>query len=126
MEFTNDDLAQPSLRPLTLPEEIWSTLAKDARAVYERAQALVDLLEVRGPMTPAAASTELDCSLAELLSAVGLLEGMRVVRVEAGPVIHLHAIPDEHVGVVGPDGRRRWIFVCRPTLEPEVDSTLLN
>jgi hypothetical protein len=44
----------------------------------------------------------------------------------SGPELHLIALPDEHVKVVGPDGQTRWIFVARPLVPPPVDPSKLN
>jgi hypothetical protein len=38
----------------------------------------------------------------------------------------LVALPDEHVKIVGPDGRVRWLFVARPIDAPDLDPLDLN
>jgi hypothetical protein len=54
---------------------------------------------------------------------------MNLVEVEPGergPLVRLLALPEDHVRVVGPDGRVRWVFVARPLDAPEVAVENLN
>jgi hypothetical protein len=36
------------------------------------------------------------------------------------------AVPDEHVRIVGPDARTRWLFIARPLVPPDVAPGDLN
>ena len=72
-------------------------------------------------------STEMTAD--QVLLALRALDTMRLclVGTEGRRVkIQLLAIPDEHVRIVGPDGKARWVFVARPLIAPEGDPLLLN
>ena len=112
--------------PLTLPEELWSKLDEPAQARYRQAQEALDVLAMRGVAAPHTLCQALGVEADELLAIVRLLEGMSLVAVDVGPTVKLLALPDEHVRVVGPDGKVRWIFVARPMVAPDVDPATLN
>jgi hypothetical protein len=113
--------------PLALPEELWAGLSPAQRAVYRRAEALLDVF-----------SFEREVSLARLLShgpraevlrALQVLGSMSLVDIDGSEDdanVTLRALPEEHVRVTGPDGRPRWVFVARPIEAPVVDSGSLN
>ncbi len=113
--------------PLALPSELWAGLTPTQRAVYQRAESLLE-----------AFSTSRDVSLSDLLSrgprgevlrALEVLGGMELISVRAGevePVVRLIAVPSEHVRIVGPDGNVRWLFVAQPLDPPVVDPANLN
>lgn len=114
--------------PLTLPRELWVTLSPAQRAVYRRAEALLE--EFNGARRIALAQILEQGPRAEVLRALQVLGGMSLIEVEANdedePWVTLLAVPDEHVRFTGPDGKTRWIFVARPIEPKEVDSQLLN
>jgi hypothetical protein len=113
--------------PLTLPQELWSSLSPAEQAVYRRAEALMGMFSItrsvalsrflaQGPRT-------------EVLRALQVLGGMSLVDVDQGepePSVTLRALPESHVRIVGPDGRARWVFVARPLDPPTVDPNELN
>ena len=113
--------------PLALPEELWAGLSPAQRAVYRRAEALLDVF-----------SFEREVSLArlfsyglraEVLRALQVLGSMSLVDIDGNEDdanVTLRALPEEHVRVTGPDGRPRWVFVARPIEAPVVDRSKLN
>jgi len=113
--------------PLTLPQELWLTLSPAQRAVYHRAEALLDrfVSEKRISLADVLAQGP----RAEVLRALQVLGGMSLIEVEASEDeawVTLLALPDEHVRFIGPDGKTRWIFVARPIEPKEVDADRLN
>lgn len=119
--------AVPGPLPLTLPRELWVSLSPAQQAVYRRAEALLDLFGVTRSVP--LSSVLAQGPHAEVLRALQVLGGMSLVEVEAGdeePTVTLRAMPDEHVRVVGVDGKARWIFVARPLDPPQVDPQNLN
>lgn len=113
--------------PLTLPRELWVTLSPAQRAVYRRAESLLNQFNVSRRVTLAQILAQ--GPRAEVLRALQVLGGMSLIEVEAGddePWVTLLAVPDEHVRFTGPDGKTRWIFVARPLEPKEVDSRQLN
>ena len=119
--------AVPGRLPLTLPRDLWVSLSPAQQAVYRRAEALLDLFSVS--RTVPLSSVLAQAPHAEVLRALQVLGGMSLVEIEAGddePSVTLRALPDEHVRVVGLDGKARWIFVARPLDPPEVDPQFLN
>jgi hypothetical protein len=113
--------------PLTLPQELWLTLSPAQRAVYQRAETLLDRFVAAGRITLSEVLTQ--GPRAEVLRALQVLGGMSLIEVEAGDDeawVTVLAVPDEHVRFVGPDGKTRWIFVARPLEPKEVDAHRLN
>jgi hypothetical protein len=45
---------------------------------------------------------------------------------EAGPLVKLIALPADHIAIIGPDGRQRWVFIAQPLDPPDVDPQSLN
>src|ERR1041384_8226017 len=101
--------------PLTLPRELWLTLSPAQRAVYRRAESLLDQFSFSRRVALAQILSQ--GPRAEVLRALQVLGGMSLIEVDAGddePWVTLLAVPDEHVRFTGPDGKTRWIFVARP------------
>ncbi|HET9957565.1 MAG TPA: hypothetical protein VFQ61_23865 [Polyangiaceae bacterium] len=113
--------------PLTLPGELWGTLSPAQQAVYRRAESLLDAFTDSRQL---ALSRLMQLGpRAEVLRALQVLGGMSLIEIdnaEEDPQVRLRATPEEHLRVVGPDGRPRWIFVARPIDPPSVESGLLN
>jgi hypothetical protein len=124
---THEFLDVSSARPLTLPEELWRALSPAEQAVYRRAEALLDSFSARRNI---ALSRLLEQGpRAEVMRALHVLGGMELIHMEPGdrgPVVELRALPDEHVPVTGPDGKKRWLFVARPVNDPELEASQLN
>jgi len=127
MHSAKSELEALSL-PLTMPAELWGTLSPAQQAVYRRAEALLDRF---------GAHRSVDLSMllqqgprAEVLRALHVLGGMSLVDIEEtssdDPKVTLRATPEEHVRVVGPDGRPRWIFVARPLDPPPMNPANAN
>ncbi|HYO96647.1 MAG TPA: hypothetical protein VER33_19175 [Polyangiaceae bacterium] len=115
--------------PLTLPRELWVSLSPAQQAVYRRAESLLSVFN----LSRSAGLSQLLAQgpRAEVLRALQVLGGMSLVDIEsedsdAEPTVTLRALPDEHLRVIGPDGKPRWIFVARPLDPPNVDSSSLN
>lgn len=128
MRSTHEKLAGPSGRlPLTLPRELWLTLSPAQRAVYRRAESLLDQFE--DSRRVALAQILSQGPRAEVLRALQVLGGMSLIEVDAGddePWVTLLAVPDEHVRFTGPDGKTRWLFVARPIEPKTIDQSQLN
>jgi hypothetical protein len=128
MRSTQENMGAPvGSLPLTLPRELWTTLSPAQRAVYRRAESLLDQFTVSRRVTLAQILSQ--GPRAEVLRALQVLGGMSLIEVDSGddePWVTLLALPDEHVRFTGPDGKTRWIFVARPIDPKQVDSTQLN
>lgn len=132
MRSTQENLSATSVSsgnlPLTLPRELWLTLSPAQRAVYRRAEALLDQFNATRRITLAQILEQ--GPRAEVLRALQVLGGMSLIEVEANeedePWVTLLAVPDEHVRFTGPDGKTRWIFVARPIEPKAIDAELLN
>lgn len=129
MRPIHEDLpaALPAHLPLTLPRELWVTLSPAQRAVYRRAEALLDEFNESRRVTLAQILQQ--GPRTEVLRALQVLGSMSLIEVEADedePWVTLLALPDEHVRFTGPDGKTRWIFVARPVDPKEVDALQLN
>lgn len=113
--------------PLALPEELWASLSPAQRAVYRRAEALLDAFSFERKISLSRLLSQ--GPHAEVLRALQVLGSMSLVEVEEDDDdanVTLRALPEEHVRVTGPDGRPRWVFVARPIEAPDVDRELLN
>lgn len=117
----------PGQLPLTLPLELWSSLSPAQRAVYQRAESLLEHFATAHKVSLALILDQ--GPRAEVLRALQILGGMSLIEVETGEDeawVRLLAVPDEHVSFVGPDGKTRWIFVARPLDPKKVDPSQLN
>ncbi|MFZ5889577.1 MAG: hypothetical protein ACOY0T_00780 [Myxococcota bacterium] len=113
--------------PLALPEELWASLSPAQRAVYRRAEALLDVFSFEREISLSRLLSQ--GPRAEVLRALQVLGSMSLVDIEGDEDdanVTLRALPEEHVRVTGPDGRPRWVFVARPIEAPEIDSASLN
>jgi hypothetical protein len=102
-------------------------LSSVEKAVYRRAEALLDTLESR--RTATVSQLIATGPGGEVLRALEMLEGMDLIRVESssgGPLVKLIALPADHVPIVGPDGRQRWVFIAQPVDPPVVAASELN
>jgi len=118
-----------STPPLTLPRELWVKLSNEHQAACRSAAGLLEIFtgESTLPLRDLFARTKLGPE--EALAGLRILQGMDLVNVEAtegGPLVKLVALPEEHVRVVGPDGRVRWLLVSRPLEAPEIEPSQLN
>ena len=115
--------------PLTLPQELWSALPPAEQERYQRAQDILGVFQGSRTLRLRDIVSGVHAQLGDVLGALQVLDGMDLVSVEAadaGPLVTLRALPDEHVKIVGPDGRTRWLFVARPIDAPELDPEDLN
>lgn len=128
MPSTHDSqVTLPGHLPLTLPRELWVELSPAQRAVYERAESLLEEFVEARRMSLAQVLAQ--GPRAEMLRALQVLGGMSLIEVESAgdeAWVTLQAVPDEHVRFIGPDGKTRWIFVARPVDPKEVDAGQLN
>lgn len=115
--------------PLTIPADVWRDISSEEKAVLQRAQRALDHLVLRETMTVPELREATGFKLDELLTSLRALAGMRLVAFDSDGqdlVANLIAIPDEHVRIVGPDEKARWLFVARPLVPPDVDPKELN
>jgi len=117
--------------PLALSQELWEALTPTQRALFQRADHLLDAFT----FAPQAAHSLDDLveksgdDADEVLSALRLLDTMALVSVEPsedGPIFSLRATPEEHVRITGPDKKPRWVFIARPVEPRDVDPSTLN
>jgi hypothetical protein len=121
------DTTESARLPLAMPEELWASLSPAQRAVYRRAEALLDIFSFERQVSLSRLLSQ--GPQAEVLRALQVLGSMSLVDIEEDDddaSVTLRALPDEHVRVTGPDGRPRWVFVARPLEAPEIDRELLN
>lgn len=112
---------EPSMSPpLKLPEEVWADLEPRRRRVYLVGQAIVDELEGSGTLSMQELINRIQAPPSHFLGALQLLYSMDLVSMDVGdsPSLTLLAVPDEHVKVMGIDGRERWVFIARPLETP--------
>jgi hypothetical protein len=113
--------------PMRLSQELWASMSSVQQSVYRRAEALVQFLE---PIRQASIGQLITTGPGgEVLRALEVLEGMDLVNIEpgdSGPTVHLIAVPNDHVSIVGPDGQKRWIFIAQPLDPPELDPKRVN
>lgn len=115
--------------PLTIPEELWSTIAPEQQARCINAQRVLGAFAGDRDLDLEDLAERLDSEPEDVLGGLHVLDAMALVTTEEsddGPRFHLRALPDEHVRFVGPNGRPQWLFVARPLDPPEVDSGSLN
>ena len=116
----------PGPLPLTMPAELWANLAEEKRTIFHLAQEILDCLTEPSRLGLKETCSRVGRPLQTLLPAFKLLEAIGLIEVSPGPTVNLRALPDEHVRVVGPDGKIRWIFVTRPIRTSAVDLGSLN
>jgi hypothetical protein len=122
------ELGSEEQLPLALPHELWSSLSPGQKSIYRRAQTLIGVLE---PVRRASITSLIDSGpRGEVLRALEMLERMDLILLETDdsglPIVHLVAVPSDHVAIVGPDRQRRWVFIAQPLDPPAVASHLLN
>jgi hypothetical protein len=120
---------QAELPPLTIPQDVWDPLPSNEKIVWRRAQKMFEHLALREALTLSALSEATELPMEELLEGLRALGGMNLIEFENDGrdlVIKLIAVPDEHVRIVGPDHKARWLFIARPLVAPEVEPTDLN
>jgi hypothetical protein len=126
-QVEHEPLADSEPLPLKLTSELWAGLNPAQRSVYRRADAL---LEELGPTRQASIGELISTGPGgEVLRALEVLEGMDLIQVEPtgrGPLIKLIALPSDHIAIIGPDGRQRWVFIAQPLDPPDVDPSKLN
>jgi hypothetical protein len=123
------DTEQTELPPLTIPQDVWEPLPSSEKVVWRRAQKMFDHLTLRETMTLAELSEATGFAIDELLEGLRALGGMNLIEFENNGkdlAIKLIAIPDEHVRIVGPDEKTRWLFIARPLVAPDVAPGELN
>jgi hypothetical protein len=129
IKVTTESPSSTSRLPLTLPDEIWSTLSPASQEAHVSAQKILDVFPPSGRLSLIDAAQTAGLTLEELAGGVHVLGNKSLVSIEqgdSGPFLRLVAIPDEHVKVIGPDGRPRWIFVARPLDPPDRSLSELN
>ena len=121
--------ATNSIPPLTIPKDVWEPLPSKEKAVWRRAQKIFEHLSMKDTIPVVTLSESTGFPIEELLEGLRALAGMNLIDFENDGqelVAKLIAVPDEHVRVVGPDDKTRWLFVARPLVAPEVDPFDLN
>lgn len=100
--------------PLTMPPTLWAGLGHDKRALFRRAQAVLDCLVVARELDLVDAAARVGEELAKVAPAVRLLAVIGLVEMRRDGTLILKALPGEHLEITGPDGKRRWVFVTCP------------
>jgi hypothetical protein len=115
--------------PLTIPQELWSTIAPEQQERCLNAQRVLAAFAGDRDLDLTDLAERLEAEPEDVLGGLHILDAMALVTTEdsrGGPRFHLRALPDEHVRFVGPNGRAQWLFVARPLDPPDVDSGSLN
>jgi hypothetical protein len=115
--------------PLTIPPDVWAQVSPDEKVVLRRAQHILDHLVVRETIKLPDLREVTGLDVEDLLTGLRALVGMHLVEFDnegRDLVAKLIAVPDEHVRVIGPDEKPRWLFVARPLSPPDVDPSQLN
>ena len=120
---------QAELPPLTIPKDVWEPLPSSEKVVWRRAQKMFDHLTLRETITLSDLSEATGFAMGELLEGLRALGGMNLIEFENDGkdlIIKLIAVPDEHVRIVGPDEKTRWLFIARPLVAPDIAPGELN
>lgn len=115
--------------PLTIPPELWAPLGPEDQLTFRNAQVVLDELVTRQVATLADLDRRTKLGSESIMRALHALASLELVEVQSSEediMARLIAVPDEHVPVVGPDAKTRWIFVARPLEAPEVEPSSLN
>jgi hypothetical protein len=116
--------------PLAFPMARWLSFDVEERSRFNRAQLVLDAMEVTAPRTVGALARDTGLEHHDLGEALALLEDLALVELEDDEgqelSVSLVATPEEHIGVRFPDGRIRWIFISRPVVEPDLSREELN
>ena len=116
--------------PLAFPMARWLSFDLEERSRFNRAQLVLDAMEVTAPRTVGALARDTGLEHHDLGEALALLEDLALVEFDDDEgrelSVSLVATPEEHIGVRFPDGRVRWIFISRPVIEPELAREELN
>ena len=118
---TNTEQAETP--PLTIPKDVWDPLPSSEKVVWRRAQKMFDHLTLRETITLSDLTESTGFTIEELLEGLRALGGMNLIEFENDRkelIVKLIAVPDEHVRIVGPDEKTRWLFVARPLVAPDV------
>ncbi|HSU39091.1 MAG TPA: hypothetical protein VLJ38_05970 [Polyangiaceae bacterium] len=104
-------------------------MSEQHRAACTSAQTLLGAFGSERTVPLRAASKRAGLTMQEALDGLRVLDGMDLVRVQAGdhgPLVTVMAIPEDHVRIIGPDGAVRWVFIAKPIDPPEVEEHELN
>jgi hypothetical protein len=116
--------------PLAFPLARWLSFDVEERSRFNRAQLVLDAMEVTASRTVGALAQDTGLEHHDLGEALALLEDLALVELEDDEghelSVSLVATPEEHIGVRFPDGRVRWIFISRPVVEPDLAIEELN
>jgi hypothetical protein len=115
--------------PLTIPRDVWEPLPSSEKIVWRRAGKMFEHLTLRETITLSDMSEATGFPIEQLLEGLRALGGMNLIEFENDGkelVIKLIAVPDEHVRIVGPDDKTRWLFVARPLVAPDIAPGDLN
>ena len=116
--------------PLAFPMARWLSFDLEERSRFNRAQLVLDAMEVTAPRTVGALARDTGLEHHDLGEALALLEDLALVEFDDDEgrelSVSLVATPEEHIGGRFPDGRVRWIFISRPVIEPELAREELN
>ena len=116
-------------RPLGFPAELWDEMSEQHRTACTSAEALLGAFGEERTVPLRAVSKRAGLTMPEALEGLRVLDGMDLVRVEAGdhgPLVTVMAKPEDHVRIIGPDGAVRWVFIARPIDPPDVEEHELN
>ena len=104
------------LLPLTIPEELWSTIAPEQQQRCLNAQRVLAAFAGDRDLDLSDLAERLEAEPEDVLGGLHVLDAMALVTTEEsddGPRFHLRAVPDEHVRFVrdalDPRGRVRSI-----------------
>jgi hypothetical protein len=130
-ELDRSAMASEAL-PLAFPMARWQSFDVEERSRFNRAQLVLDAMEVEvtAPRSVEALARDTGLEHHDLGEALALLEDLALVEFEDDEgqelSVSLVATPEEHIGVRFPDGRVRWIFISRPVIEPNLEREELN
>ena len=116
-------------RPLCMPSVVWNSFSAEVKAVYERAQAVLESLSEREATSVRSIGVETKLSAADILHALQVLKALGLIAVQQHGrqfVVALLAVPLDHLSVPGPDGTERWFFLARPLSKQRLDISKLN
>lgn len=129
MTGSTTNTEQTNRPPLTIPKDVWDPLPSNEKLVWRRAQKMFDYLALRETITLSDLVESTGFSMEELLEGLRALGGMNLIDFENDGkdlIVKLIAVPDEHVRIVGPDRKTRWLFIARPLVAPDVAPADLN
>lgn len=117
--------------PLRFPKTRWAALDAEEQQRLGDAQLLLDALKPIHVRTLQALVADTKLEQEAMGPALGVLDDLGLIAWDEEVndddlLVKLIATPEEHLEVGFPDGEKRWIFIARPLVEPDIPKSRIN